>query len=653
MPRRFSIVFSLCALVALIALAVLGGWLFDISRLRTFGGGWSPIAPLTVVMLLLVSLGSLTFYPRPRIANVALTLALAIGALVLINYFTGISFGLASFSRGFQRSARAPIPELPAPDASAAFILLAVAFFCLRSNSARAHDTADVFAAAIAVVCLEVLVAFVYQFVFSDDRTGFRQIAPHTTFAVILLAVTVVAQRPTPGLYRAMTGPSQSALLLRRLLPITVFSCLLVGFLEVEAIRAHVGGTLPDIVAWSVTFTIIVIAILLFATSMGMRQAEATVHQREQELVRANDAAISASNTKSRFMAVMSHELRTPLTGILGYADMLEAGVAGPLTPEARKFVSRIRTSGWHLVGLIDAVLLYASGRPAHEQVRNEPLDLIALLHEIISDFEAQAADKRIDIAIDHQTEQLMVWSDPSRLREVLNNLIGNSVKFTEAGGVTVRALVKGDDVTVEIIDTGIGIDEKFLSRIWEPFEQQDDPHTRERGGMGLGMALTRMLCDQMNVPINVESRSGAGTTITLRLRRRSEEEGTPRLAGVRLLVVDDDANVRRIMVRSLQRSEAAVTEAGDAAEALRHINSNHAFDAVVTDISMPGMSGIELAQTLTKRFPTLPMLFVTGAELSPSDQSSIDALGIQVLYKPFDMRDLTRVIFARLNSIR
>lgn len=644
------VVTILCRIVAILAVMVLvGGWLLDVERLRRLWHGWTAMAPLTALLLLLVAIASSRFHHRPKLANILLVITFLTGMLVLVTYFTGARLGLENLNLLFHTGMATPLPELPAPDTAAAFVMFAIALACMRFRNTRAHDFADVVAVTIGIVCVQVLIAYIYHFAYAPDRTGFRQIAPHSTIAVILLAVTVIANRPSWGVFAAMSGHAQSALLLRRLLPITVFSCLLAGLLQVEAMRARVGG-IPDIVAWSMTFNIIVLALLLFVTSAGLRRAEATVHQREQDLLQATAVAESASHTKSRFMAVMSHELRTPITAVLGYADMLDAGIAGNLTPEQRKFVDRIRSSGWHLVSIIDAVLLYARGRPADEQVRHDRLDLSHLVSEVAQSFAARAREKKIGFTIDRPRDPVIVLSEHARLRDVLTNLMSNAVKFTENGGVTVRIAPMADKAVVEIIDTGIGIADQYLAHIWEPFEQIEDPHTREQGGIGLGMALTRLLCDQMKIPLSVTSEVGKGTTFTLQLPRAEHSQATgSRMAGRRLLVVDDEEPVRRVMARSLARYGADVTEAANSQEALARTADAAAFDAVVTDISMPGMNGIELAREILSRTPAMPIVFVTGAELSDESRAQLDLLGGRLLRKPFDMSELARTVAAVL----
>jgi signal transduction histidine kinase/CheY-like chemotaxis protein len=640
---------ALCMVVALLAIVVLvGGWLLDIEVLRGFSPHWTPMAPLTALLLLLGSGGSYFFESRPRLANGLLIATLLIGTLVLVAYFTGLPLGLMRASIMLHRGVATPVPELPAPDASAAFILLAVSLFCFRSSNKHAHDFADVVAATIGIVCAQVVLAYVYNVAYvTGTRIGFRQIAPHSTLAVVLLAITITAHRPTHGIYAAMRNREQSGLLLRRLLPVTLFFCMLVGLLAMQAMRAHVGS-FPDLAAWSVMIAMIGIALLMFVTSASMRESEERVRQREMELMTAHATAEAASNTKSRFMSVMSHELRTPLTGILGYADMLDAGVGGPLPPEARKFVDRIRSSGWHLVGLIDAVLTYASGRPAGEQIRNDEVDLPTLFRETLSTFEAHARDKQVELKIEVPSDPAIAWTDRARLRMVLSNVVSNAVKFTERGGVVLRALPSDQNIVVEVTDTGIGIDPKFLAHIWEPFEQEDDPHTREVGGMGLGMALTRVLCDQMSVPITVESQLGAGTTVRLVLPRAAATPEPVRLDALRLLVVDDETSMRRIMTRTLERFGAVVTEAENAQRALDLIQGN-SYEVIVTDISMPGMNGIEMGKTLEKRSVKIPLVFVTGAELDREDRDAIKALGARCLQKPFDMAELARAVSSAL----
>lgn len=628
--------------VAIFALLVLvAGWLLGVEPVRRITHFWSPMAPVTAVMLILLGAGLYWFERQARYSTIALLIALFLAAVAFAEFMFGLQSIVTFVTSWFGRSA-----ELPAPDTSAATILLVLALLSFRTRQSTLHDLADVVAVTVGMICLQVLVSHGYHIAYTKSFTGFRQIAAHSTIAMMLLAFGATTVRPTRGLFAAMRGRAQSALQLRRLLPVTLVLLVIIGWLMVLLVREGLAGTMPDLISWAVVSTMVVLAIVLFVTSADMRVVEATVQKRQHELEEAKTEAETASETKSRFMAVMSHELRTPLTAVIGYADLLENGVAGELPEEAQNYLRRVRASGWHLVGLIDAVLLYAGGTPPAEQSAPARLDVNALASTVAALFESQVEEKGLKLNLELAPTPINVETDERKLRQILMNLVSNAVKFTESGAVTMRLFTSGDVAVVQIIDTGIGISPDHLAHIWEPFRLADDTHTRTRGGVGLGLAITRQLVSQLGGNIAVRSAVGKGTTFTVVLPRVEDADApTFQLGGKRILVVDDEIALRRLMARSLTRFGAQATEADSADTALRIVQEEGPFDVVVTDISMPGMSGIQLAKLLAEPHPDMPILFVTGAQLDEGDMAEINALGGRLLRKPFQIKELARAV--------
>jgi signal transduction histidine kinase len=632
------------AVGALALLTLVGGWLLDIEALRTLGFQWSPMAPLTALFMLMVSCGIFWFEQHRRLSNVLLLLAFVMAAGVLMHYLLDLELGLSRLNTLFRSNRRSPIPELPAPDTAAAVMMLALALACLRTDSRNLHEFADVVATAVVIVCAQVLIGFTYS-VGQATMHGFRHIAPHSTLSVLLLACAVITRRPSAGTFASLVGPEQSSWLLRRLVPITVVLCVLIGWLHLRALQHGVGGSVAESVAWTVTGAVVLLSMVLFVTGGEMRKIEANVRRRQEELIAATRAAEAASDAKSRFMGVMSHELRTPLTQMIGYADLLDAGLAGELSEVGKTYTHRMRASGWHLAGLIDAVLFYTGGKlPAQHDVTSN-LDVHQLVAEVVGMFRAQAQDKSLMLEFEAPTDPVFVDVDERNLRQILINLISNAVKFTEQGSIIVSLRSSPDTVRIEVRDTGIGIAGEDLVRIWEPFQALDASHTRTQGGMGLGLALTRQLVEQMGAHINAASTAGSGATFSVELPKTVHRERTTlQLNGVNILVVDDEPTVRKIMARTLARHGALVSEADSVIEALKQIAQKRP-DVLVTDISMPGMTGIQLGEQLQAQRVDVPVLFVTGAELDARDEASIAALGARLLKKPFDMFELARAV--------
>jgi PAS domain S-box-containing protein len=236
------------------------------------------------------------------------------------------------------------------------------------------------------------------------------------------------------------------------------------------------------------------------------------------ELQAARDAAEAASRAKSQFLAVISHELRTPLTAVIGYSDLLETGVLGELQEPQKQPLSRIRHSAWHLVELIDEILSFSRAEAGKEQVRLQETDAADVVGSVVSLLEPEATRRGVRLN-GHVPMPARVITDSGKLRQIVMNLVGNAVKFTDHGEVSVLLETSdGGSVTIRVRDTGPGIPQDQLEHIFEPFTQCDQEHTREKGGAGLGLAVSRRLARLLGGDVHVESVPGLGSTFSLTL---------------------------------------------------------------------------------------------------------------------------------------
>ncbi|WP_437915826.1 AAA family ATPase [Sorangium sp. So ce302] len=358
------------------------------------------------------------------------------------------------------------------------------------------------------------------------------------------------------------------------------------------------------------------------------------VEQRTAELEAAKQAADRASRAKSEFLSSMSHELRTPLNSVLGYAQLL--GRLPDLPAKAANAARIIHTAGTHLLGLINDVLDLAKIEAGKMDVRPTAVDLPTLLRTVANLCRVRALEKGLSFAYERVgPERLGVRADEKRLMQVLLNLLGNAIKFTEQGGVTLRVEVleppedQWRTVRFQIKDTGPGIAPEHLGRIFEAFEQVGD-EKRHAEGTGLGLAITKKLIERLGGSIEVDSQLGRGTvfTATLRLLEATAPQGSAGLSweaiigyeGERrtILVVDDNAENRALLRDLLEPLGFELLEA-DGGERALALALDRTPDVIVMDLAMPGMDGYEATRRLRQR-PELARTAIIASSASTSE---------------------------------
>jgi signal transduction histidine kinase len=258
----------------------------------------------------------------------------------------------------------------------------------------------------------------------------------------------------------------------------------------------------------------------------------------ERRLRHAKEEAESSSRAKSRFLAVMSHELRTPLTSIIGFSDLLDAEVKGPLNQAQKGQLARIRAAAWHLVSIIDGILAFSRVEAGREHAEAEPVDVAALADEVVALLEPQAAAKGLELER-NGAASIILSTDAGKLRQVLLNLVGNAVKFSVRGRIDVQVSVENGSVRFQVRDEGPGIPSDQLEAIFEPFGQFRHDQSVLSSGTGLGLSVAAMLARLLGGGISVASELGRGSTFTLTLpvmqsgpsskRGSAEEGGSPR----------------------------------------------------------------------------------------------------------------------------
>ncbi len=381
------------------------------------------------------------------------------------------------------------------------------------------------------------------------------------------------------------------------------------------------------------------------------------------KLTAARDQARGASQAKSDFLAAMSHELRTPMNGILGMAQSLQSA---DIPEQERDKVSVIMDSGGSLLALLNDVLDFSKIDAGKLDISPAPGDLKLMLQRTCSLFEPQATEKGVKLRLNHDPDMAdQLVFDPMRVRQCLNNLISNALKFTIEGEVTIsvtsRALT-GDEriISVEVADTGIGIAPQAQANLFQAFTQADGTITRRFGGTGLGLAISRQLARLMGGDISVESVEGEGSRFTLTFRATAHRSGhdqapvkpaavspgspsSSALRGRRVLLTDDNLTNRQVARLLIAPHGCTIVEAVNGQEALDKLAAEP-FDLVLLDIHMPVMDGKEAIRRIrssAEAWRQIPVIALT-ADAMLGDREALMALGMtDYLSKPVDQREL------------
>lgn len=525
------------AVVAVIfAFVILVDWALPGDTSRMIQPGDFAMLPWSAVCFVLIG-GSLWLQRNrehglaaQRISLVFAGIAALLSLTFLAEWGAGSDLGLDQLFFGTAVSKSGALhPGRVPTNTAVVFLFESLALVLLADDRKNRRYKAQMFAFAGFLVATVASAGYLFDVPILYSLSPQSGMSLFTALLHVLVCFGILMAQTERGLPAILVDEGAAGILARRIMPPAVLIPLMFGWLRLHG---------EDLGYFSSRFGVSLYAVADMIAILGLvgwsaRVVRLTDASRNQLLLLEKDAragaelarseaeharaeAERANNAKSEFLAVMSHELRTPLTAIIGYEELLSDGITGPVNQAQISQLGRIKASAGHLLQLIDQILGFARADVGREKISVQEVKLTEMLRSAASFVEPMAATKKISMTIKLPDSEIVLRSDPGKVMQIVVNLLGNAVKFTDRGGVTLRAETRNGAAIVDVIDTGVGIAPEHIEQVFEPFWQVEQAITRRTGGTGLGLSVSRRLALMLGGDVTVSSTVGEGSRFTL-----------------------------------------------------------------------------------------------------------------------------------------